>query len=353
MAVVVAPDGEERRQVRFYRVGPGRAPAEAICAGEIPLEEDEGFLIRDFADVSGGGDGGPGAAPREDRPLGGGLYQPLGTSLHLMDGEFFSEAPDQRVIPPQYFTRTFSCPDLAHAFTVNVMRPRRYRRQEAKLPIVFLNDGQNQWTDQGMFGGWHTDTTARRLAAAGRCRDVVLAAVVMHPKRSLAYLPRPWGRAHVYADFLADVVLPGLATELPLAAEPDQVAILGSSWGAICAAYVAWRRPDVVGMVGSLSYSSLGLNPFTYDAVLLDLATRRAMPFRRAYFDAGERFVEDPANRRTDNTRLNERILSLFRRKGWDAPDRFRGFIAKEHCHNERWWRQRVGGALEFLFPPA
>ena len=58
------------------------------------------------------------------------------------------------------------------------------------FPVVFLNDGQNQFTDRGMWGGWHTDSTAARLMRAGRMQDTVLVAVEMHPNRNRAYLPR-------------------------------------------------------------------------------------------------------------------------------------------------------------------
>ena len=57
---------------------------------------------------------------------------------------------------------------LEHTFVMHVVLPRDYDVVVDRVfPVVFLNDGQNQFTDRGMWGGWHTDSTA----TADACRS--------------------------------------------------------------------------------------------------------------------------------------------------------------------------------------
>ena len=54
-----------------------------------------------------------------------------------------------------------------------------------------------------------------------------------------------------YATFLADEVIPRLASEFNLRDDPSFRAVCGASSGGICAFTVAWERPDLFGRVCS------------------------------------------------------------------------------------------------------
>ena len=116
--------------------------------------------------------------------------------VYLMDGEIFPSPPPLIRSAPRVETMTVPAAALEHTFVVHIVLPRDYDVvPERVFPVVFLNDGQNQFTDRGMWGGWHTDSTAAQLMRAGRMQDTVLVAVEMHPNRNRAYLPRGDARA--------------------------------------------------------------------------------------------------------------------------------------------------------------
>ena len=161
------------------------------------------------------------------------------------------------------------------------------------FPVVFLNDGQNQFTDRGMWGGWHTDSTAARLMRAGRMRDSCARSSGDAPQSQ----PRlsadggmhvtPEGQAADYTDFLADQVLPQLRSRYRVAAGPGTTAIVGSSNGAIHALFAGVHRPETFSLVGCLSYARL-----SPEQNFMALERLTEVPLQRVYLDSGTRWGE-------------------------------------------------------------
>jgi predicted alpha/beta superfamily hydrolase len=272
-----------------------------------------------------------------------------------MDGELFSTPPPTHRAAPRVETLTIHAAALEHAFVVHVVLPRDYDVvTERVYPVVILNDGQNQFTERGMWGGWHADSTAARLMRAGRMGDSVLVAVEMHPDRNRAYLPQgdaraPAGQAAEYTDFLADQVLPQLRRSYRIASGPEHTAIVGSSNGAIHALYAGLRRPDTFGLVGCLSYARLQPEQ---NCLALDALT--TVPLQRVYVDSGSRWGEDDPHGSSDDhalitAGLRERLLQ----RGLVLEQSLRYRLAYGEAHHEGAWRRRLPDCLEFLLPPA
>lgn len=323
--------GAELSRVAMKHGRQGRTHDERIFEAAFPLTQNQKFFISHDN--------------REDRPHGQGWYAPSGAKLYLMDGEFFPHPPPAFREPPAYFTTEIRCKSLAHHFRINVMLPRDYAAERGPYPVLVLNDGQNQWKNRGAYGGWHTDAIALDLARRGRCRDLVLVAIVSHPKRDFTYLPPPGGGADKYIDFLATTVLPALRKQIHISKDRREVGIIGASFGANCAVYAALKHPSVFGLAGSLSYAFLHDDP-----VMKRMRALRALPMARLYADCGTRWAYDQPGR-DDHTSTTRELVRIAAEKGMVPGENLLGVIANGHYHNEVYWRKRIGRCLETLCP--
>ena len=322
------------RRGRELRRVPMRRSGEGLFEADIRMDAGEQFYLS-FAD-------------KEDRPPGRGHYEPSCSEIYLAGGEFFPRVPPGERSAPRYLTRMVHSPALGHTFTVNIMLPRDCGRGEGgPYPVMVLNDGQNQWKDQGAYGGWHTDASAVDRARRGRCRDIVLVAVFSPPDRDAAYLPPPRGVAPRYIDFIADTVLPELRKEFPITREPGETGFIGASYAANCVIFAGLSRPDTFGLVGSFSYPRVPDDP-----VLERMRSLDSLPMVRLYADCGTRWAYDQPHF-DDFTGITRKIIGIARQKGMVPGETLLGIVAEGHFHNEVFWRQRVGRCLEFLYPLA
>lgn len=321
-------------RIRMERVGRGREDGESLHEAIFTLDRRNGFFLREGRDA--------------DRPPGGGLYRPLAREIHLADGEFFSDR-DRAVLPRRpaaYRDMKIYFQDLRHHFRVHVMIPRNYTGDGAPYPVCILNDGQNQWKNHGAYGGWHTDVITAGLCRKGRCRDVFLVSVESTQiNRNKYFLTPPVGRGDLYVNFLADVLMPALRKEYNLSYQPHDIGIVGASYGANNAVYAGVKRPDVFGLIGSLSYAPLKGRP-----LMTWMQNLPHLPFKKLYADCGTRWAPHQRGNRTDNTRTTIDLIRMAQSKGMIPGRTIRGLVAKGHCHNEICWRKRIGGCMEFLF---
>ncbi|MET9388002.1 alpha/beta hydrolase-fold protein [Streptomyces sp. NPDC002928] len=325
--------------------GSGLTPDELRWVAEIPGElcaGDWGFVLEGPA---GERDGQATASP-------GGGYRPRGTTVHLRAGEIFSTPPPRQRRDPRVVSLTVPSPELAHEFLVHLVLPRDFGVRNTTYGVVFLNDGQNQISGRGQYGGWHIDATVASLTRYGRMRESILAAVEMHPNRNRAYLApgdrnADPGQADVYTNFLADRVLP-LLKDHYRADSSGGTTIIGASNGAIHGLYAALHRPESFTRVGCLSYALL--QPEVNRARLAHPDT--PLP-ERVYLDSGTRWApEDRAQDSDDNSLVTHALRDDLLTRGLVLERDIRHVLAYGDPHNETAWRRRVTGCLEFLLPP-
>jgi S-formylglutathione hydrolase FrmB len=227
---------------------------------------------------------------------------------------------------------------------VQVVLPRGFRNFRHPLPFVILLDSQDQWTNRGAYGGWHTDSIAMHLMAKKSLRPIVLIGVTSSRFRDSCSAPPPDGRAHLLVNHLADALIPELRKRFRLTTNRDEIGILGASLGANLAIIAGLFRPDVFGLCASFSAA-----PHFGESPSAMLAKRKHLPMKRLYIDCGTRWAyDDPFNYGGDNTKWNAHMMTLASHRL--PKSHFRGRVFKGHFHNEEWWRKRVGRALCFLF---
>lgn len=329
---IKSPGRRPAVRVKMERIRNGRIDGEQLYEATFELNRRGGFFLRE--------------GQSEDRPPGGGVYKPLARQIFLADGEMFPERPPENRAKPVYQDMDIFSNEINHQFRVHLMLPRNYRRDARPYPVCVLNDGQNQWKNQGAFGGWHTDVISADLARKGRCRDVFLVSVEstrLH--RNKYYLTPPVGRADLYVNFLANLLLPRLRREFNLSTRPNDTGIVGASYGANCAVYAGMKRPDVFGLVGSLSYAELKGRPLRSWMERL-----RYLPFKKLYADCGTRWTPDQKGNRTDNTQTTLDLSRIAESKGLVPGRTLFTLVAQGHCHQEPFWRKRIGKCMEFLF---
>lgn len=242
---------------------------------------------------------------------------------------------------------------MVHLFTeadgfgkmgVNIVLPPGYQSCRLPLPFVVLLDAQNQWTNRGSWGGWHTDTIMHHLVSAHRLKPVVLVGLNSPGSRDRAYAPPPWGNAGKLADHIADSLIPNLRQRFNLARNRNWIGILGASFGGNFAVSAALFRPDTFGLCASFSAA-----PHAGEPLEAMVAKRQRLPMRKLYIDCGTLWAHDnPHGFGGDSTAWN---LNLIKIAGARMPrSAFRGRVCTGHYHNEECWRKRVGPALRFMF---
>lgn len=240
------------------------------------------------------------------------------------------------------FKTSIFSPQLGHLLQVEVAFPPGYRRLRGPFPAAILNDAQNQWTNQGSYGGWHTDSIAADLFRKRKIRPVILVGVFSPPDRDRVFGPPPTGRADRFADFLADTLLPAMRRHIFISKNPSDIAVIGASFGSNVSLYAGLRRPDAIGMAAGLSGA-----PHFGKPIGDILAERRRLPMRKLYIDCGTKWAYDQPQM-DDSTAFNRNLISIARARM--PRGKFLGLVARGHFHNEEFWRRRIGRVLKFFF---
>ena len=313
------------------RRGAGRSAGESIWEGEVRTRAAElRFELRD------GGSG-------RDRAPGGELYRSRLSELTLASGAIHAGHPDPQALAER--GRVLRVPNwrsevLGNARDVFVYLPRGYERSSKRYPVVYMHDGQNLFGPDAMFGGWRVEQALDEGIARGRIRELIVVAPANTSARMSEYMPEgDGGSASKYGRFLIDELKPWADRELRTLPGREQTGIVGSSLGGLVSLYLGWTRSEVFGRVGSLSGSfwlrgwvdQLGPAPRHQARVWLDSGN-----------EGGSRF-----DSMEDTLFVRDELL----RRGWTLQGSLRHYVHYGARHNERYWRERIGDVLAFLYP--
>ncbi len=286
----------------------------------------------------------------------------------LLDDSVWSKGPNYRArvgtvseVAPRFLRDTgewsrrwptFSSTLLGNTRGVYVYLPPTYlENPTARMPVLYLHDGQNLFDPAAAFGGvtWRVPETMDAAASDGRFRE----AIVVGPENAGAdriaeYTPTVdatygGGRGALYLRMLIEELRPKVDAELRTRPGREDTVLLGSSLGGLISSYAGTRHGDVFGLVGAMSPSV-----WWDDRVLLDEVAQSSPPLPlRVYVDSGD---SGPSN---DGVTDTAALASAYRTLGYVDGVTLRSVVQAGATHTESAWASRLPGALEFLLGPA
>jgi predicted alpha/beta superfamily hydrolase len=285
----------------------------------------------------------------------------------LLDDQVWSKGPNWKAKPgvttevqPHFFRDngewTVRWPDfqstiLGNSRGVYVYLPPTYlENTAARLPVVYMHDGQNLFDPQAAFGGvtWRVAEAFDEAAGTGRFPE----AIVVGPNnaggdRIAEYTPTAdprygGGRGDLYLRMLVEELKPRVDAELRTRPGRESTALIGSSLGGLISSYAGVKKPDVFGLVGAMSPSTWWDNRVLLTFVGQTGATRPL----RVYVDSGD---SGPSNDGVTDTRD---LANAYRALGYVDGVNFTYVVQAGATHTESAWASRLPGALEALLGP-
>ena len=231
-----------------------------------------------------------------------------------------------------------------------VYLPPGYDQATSRLPVLYLQDGQNLFDPATAFNGqdWRADVTADALIRAGAMEPALLVGVYNTGVRRISeYTPtrdparRKGGKGDRYAQMLARELKPFIDSYYRT--RKTGHAVGGSSLGGLVALEAALLYPRVFAAAAVLSPS------VWWDRrSILEMVRRYKSPQRpRLWLDSGTQEGETPEAVIEDLRLLRDALLQ----KGWQEGTTLHYLEAVGAGHNEQAWGARFGAVLEWLFP--
>lgn len=291
--------------------------------------------------------------------LGGALeWKPLLDDATWAKGPNYRAAVGETVeIAPRFFRDTgewsvrwqFTSTVLANTRGVYVYLPPTYlENTAARLPVVYMHDGQNLFDPAAAFGGvtWRVPQTMDAAALDGRFREAIIVGPEnMGADRIAEYTPTAdptydGGRGDLYLRMLVEELKPKVDAELRTKPGREDTVLIGSSLGGLISSYAGVRRPDVFGVIGAMSPS------VWWDGrVLLTMIPMTSSPRPvRVYVDSGGQ---------TDGQADTADLAAAYRALGYVDGSTLEYVVQPGAAHTESAWASRLPHAFEFLLGPA
>ncbi len=214
-----------------------------------------------------------------------------------------------------------------------------------RYPVLYLHDGQNCLDHDGFgHGGWRAHTISTGEVAAGKLAPLILVLVDNTQSRTAEYVPGQGSgatTAEAYLDFLERDVVPFVDRYWRTEPGPLGRGLGGSSYGGLISLYGAWTRPRTWGVVMAMSTA------FGFDFIGLARGNTTHRPLR-IYLDSGTTDYSGGDDGQANTLRLKEVLVS----EGWVVGVDLQHVVGQGMSHSENFWRLRLPGALDWLYPP-
>ncbi|MEZ4266833.1 MAG: alpha/beta hydrolase-fold protein [Myxococcota bacterium] len=222
-----------------------------------------------------------------------------------------------------------------------------------RYPTIYMHDGQNLFNDaDSAFGEWRVDETVDALTQAGLIEPHIVVGIDNTADRIDEYAPNlaagaggP-GKAGVYADFVAQVVVPLAESALRARCDGSQRTIGGSSLGGLASLYLMIRHPGVFGRVAAVSPSL-----WWEDGEIVEVLRAFAGPWpERLWVDMGTLESGEGGGPTPASILLATReVRDIAGEAGLGFGDRLGALEDFGVAHNEQAWAGRLGSILGFL----
>lgn len=284
----------------------------------------------------------------------------------LLDDGAWSKGPNYRarvgehvVVAPRFFRDAgewsvrwpgFQSTVLGNARDVIVYLPPTYlENASARLPVVYMHDGQNLFDPALAFGGvtWGVPETMNAAANDGRFREAIVVGVFNTAARIDEYTPTMdaqygGGKGDLYLRLLVEELKPRVDAELRTLPGREDTVLLGSSLGGLISSYAGVRRADTFGVIGAFSPST-----WWNGRVLLSLVPQTgAVRPVRVYVDSGD------SGASSDDVTNTAQLAAAYRALGYQDGVSLKYVVEPGGTHTESAWARRLPAALDFLLGP-
>lgn len=246
--------------------------------------------------------------------------------------------------------------------TVRVYLPGGYEEGQKSYPILYMQDGQNIFSDRGAFGdcSWKVKDILEQMETEGFGGLIVVGVDNIGERRFEDY--SPWkntmaksyfpagahgGEGEAYVDFLMQEVLPFIKNQYRIKQGASNTGIAGSSMGGLISAYAAARHPDVFHRTGVFSLASW----FAEEPFLQYLDTAPLQKEQKFFVRVGTEESSDAANMSMPQIYLDNSLHYVWKllERGIPAGQISFGIGAGE-IHSEKSWSAHMRECIEFLY---
>jgi predicted alpha/beta superfamily hydrolase len=291
------------------------------------------------------------AAPLEVKPLLDDTTWSRGPNYKVVPGRDLDVYPHFTVTKGTYEVHWTAFTSKVHPSTRGVwlyLPPTYLENPRARLPVVYMHDGQNLFDVATAFGGneWRVDETVDAAAEDGSFREAIVVGVENTADRMTEYALPPDGTCDSYIRMITDELKPLVDAELRTLPGRADTAMSGSSLGGLISSWAGVHRAEVFGLIGSLSPST----SFQSYRLLDEIKLVPTLPVRadRVYIDSGDQGPDPVA----DDLPATKQLDDAYKAVGYTEGTTLHYVVQAGALHNEVYWAQRLPGALAFLLGP-
>ena len=285
----------------------------------------------------------------------------------LLDDTTWSKGPNYRTtvgttveIAPRFIRdagewskrwATFTSTFLNNTRAVYVYLPPTYlENTTARMPVVYMHDGQNLFDPRASFGGvtWGVPQTMDAAANDGRFREAIIVGPENTANRIGEYTPTTdaqygGGDGDAYLRMLVEELKPKVDAELRTMPNREDTVLIGSSLGGLISSYAGLRKASTFGVIGAMS-PSVWWDNRTLLGLIAGTTTPRPL---RVYVDSGD---SGPSN---DGVTDTAALAAAYRSLGYVDATTLKYVVQPGATHTESAWASRLPAAFEFLLGPA
>lgn len=273
-------------------------------------------------------------------------YKAAGGSTTEVAPRFFRDAGEWSIRWPQFQSTL-----LNNARGVYVYLPPTYlENSTARMPVVYMHDGQNLFDPNAAFGGvtWRVAEAMNDAASSGAFREaIVVGAENAGANRIAEYTPTSdpmygGGNGDLFLRMLVEELKPKVDSELRTLPGRADTILIGSSLGGLISSYAGVRKADTFGNIGAMS-PSVWWDGRVLLTFVAQTGTTRPL---RVYVDSGD---SGPSN---DGVTDTADLAAAYRALGYAEGSTLKYVVQQGATHTESAWASRLPGALEFLLGP-
>lgn len=145
----------------------------------------------------------------------------------------------------------YKIPALGRTRRIAVLLPHDYDEDpERHYPVLYLQDGQNLYEEDALYGTWGVDKQLQKLAPRDKASVIVVAIDHAESRRVNEFNPFDHprfgrGEGDKYLKFVTDELKPHIDKRYRTLTDRRSTAMGGSSMGGLITAYAAFQLPEL------------------------------------------------------------------------------------------------------------